>query len=214
MSDAVYILDMHTYPRKEHFDYFRSLAYPYVGVTVNVEICALMKFCHDSGAPFFLSLLYAVSRAANAIPEFRQRIQGDNILEYPWCPTSHTVAKADGTFAYCQLRADQPFELFLHTAQEAQKRCHESGSIEEEALSSLSYLFITCLPWLSYTSLIQPVPFPADSNPRISWGRRFEEGGRTLLPLSVLCHHALVDGLHISRFYEALDFQIGKLGHR
>ena len=25
------VIDMESYPRKAHFDYFRSLAYPYVG---------------------------------------------------------------------------------------------------------------------------------------------------------------------------------------
>ena len=29
-------IDMSTYPRRKHFDYFRSLAYPYVGMTVNL----------------------------------------------------------------------------------------------------------------------------------------------------------------------------------
>lgn len=31
------------------------------------------------------------------------------------------------------------------------------------------------------------------------------------MPVSVLCHHALVDGLHISRFYERLNEQMGEL---
>ena len=29
---------MDSYPRKAHFDYFRSLQYPYVGVTVDVDV--------------------------------------------------------------------------------------------------------------------------------------------------------------------------------
>ncbi len=64
------------------------------------------------------------------------------------------------------------------------------------------------LPWLSYTSLIQPVPMPADSHPRITWGKYFVQEGRTLLPVSVLCHHALVDGIHIAAFYEKLEEEI------
>ena len=35
-------IDMPAYPRRAHFDYFRSLAYPYVGTTVNVDITALV----------------------------------------------------------------------------------------------------------------------------------------------------------------------------
>ena len=73
-------------------------------------------------------------------------------------------------------------------------------------------LFLSTLPWLSYTALVQPVPVPADSNPRITWGRYFEQGGRTLLPVTVLCHHALVDGVHIARFFRELEDRLGSLG--
>ena len=58
------------------------------------------------------------------------------------------------------------------------------------------------------TTNAQPVPQPADSNPRITWGRYFTREQRTLLPVSLLCHHALVDGIHIAAFYRELDKQI------
>ena len=31
-------IEMATYPRKKHFDYFRAMAYPYVGATVKADI--------------------------------------------------------------------------------------------------------------------------------------------------------------------------------
>lgn len=36
-------LDMATYKRKDHFDYFRHMAYPYVGTTVNVDITGFLE---------------------------------------------------------------------------------------------------------------------------------------------------------------------------
>ena len=36
-------IDMEAYKRKEHFEYFKSLAYPYVGVTVNVDITEFLE---------------------------------------------------------------------------------------------------------------------------------------------------------------------------
>ena len=84
-------------------------------------------------------------------------------------------------------------------------------SIEEEKNEILDKIFITTLPWISYTSLIQPVPIPADSNPRISWGKYFCQEGKTLLPVSVLCHHGLVDGSQIGTFYSLLEDEIKKM---
>ena len=43
------ILDLETYKRKSHFEYFSQLAYPYVGVTADVEITELKNsVCHSS----------------------------------------------------------------------------------------------------------------------------------------------------------------------
>ena len=42
---------------------------------------------------------------------------------------------------------------------------------------------------------------PADSVPRFAWGKMFEEGRYLKLPLSVQGHHAVMDGIHMGRFY-------------
>lgn len=66
-------LEMETYKRKSHFEYFNSLAYPYVGLTVNVDITDLLKKMKTEKLPFFLTVCYCVSKAANGVQEFRQR---------------------------------------------------------------------------------------------------------------------------------------------
>ena len=44
------------------------------------------------------------------------------------------------------------------------------------------------------------------------------QNGAATMPVTLLAHHALVDGVHIDRFYEELNAQIerlaGKLGGR
>lgn len=208
--DAPRKIDMTTFPRRAHFDYFRSMANPYAGVTVQVDITRFMEKRRALEHPFFLSLLYHVSRAANQVPELRQRILGEGIIEYPWCASSHTVAKPDGTYAYCVLRSDMPFDVFLPLAAQAHEETKRSGTIEEDD-SAMGSFFISSVPWINYCALVQPVPSPADSNPRISWGKYAEENGRIRIPMSLLCHHALVDGLHMSRFYEALEAELSAL---
>lgn len=68
------IIPMETYPRRAHFAYFSTMAQPYAGVTVSVEITHFLESVQEKGSPFFLSFLYCVSRAANQVPELRQRI--------------------------------------------------------------------------------------------------------------------------------------------
>lgn len=69
---------------------------------------------------------------------------------------------------------------------------------------TLSLLFISTLPWIRCTDLRQPVPTPADSNPRITWGKYTTEGRRTVMPATLLVNHALVDGARMGQFFAML----------
>ena len=66
-------IDMSTYARRAHFEYFLSMAYPYVGGTVEVDVTPLYERAKAHGESFFLHMLYATGRAANDVPELRQR---------------------------------------------------------------------------------------------------------------------------------------------
>jgi chloramphenicol O-acetyltransferase type A len=204
-------IDMASYNRLSHFEYFKSLAQPYVGVTVNVNITKLIATIRENKFPFFLTICYCVSQAANGVSEFKQRIVEDKIIEFNNCQTSHTVSLDDGTYTYCNLDFTPDFAAFLSYAVEEQEKAKTIRSIDEEVEGTLNKLFISTLPWFSFTSMINPTPVPADSNPRITWGKYFEQNKELLLPLSVLANHALVDGAHIAAFYTLLDEEIEKL---
>ncbi len=200
-------IDLNQYPRKAHFEYFRSLAYPYVGTTVNVDVTELVRMCQEKEYSFYLTFLHAVALAADGVPEFRMRIHDGGIVRYDECPTSHTEPAGDGTYCYCTLHHHMPLAEYLERAQEARKTCRENGIQEDEDVESM--LFISTLPWVHYTALIQPVAGRDESNPRITWGRyEVNDKGRCLLPVSVLVHHALADGVHIAAFYHNLEKQM------
>ena len=201
------VIDLETYPRRAQFELFRSYAYPYAGLTVNVDITEFMQKVKSRGADFFLSFCWCIYRAANAVPEFRQRIKGEGIIEYPEAILSCTLSMPDGNYCYCDFDCKLPFDEYLPKAIEAKRLAIERGTIEEYADVEAS-LFCSCVPWTSYSALVQPVPYPADSNPRITWGKYFEQNGRLLIPLSTLCNHALMDGRQLSEFYRHMDEEL------
>ena len=129
------------------------------------------------------------------------------MVEYDWCPSSHTVALENGAYCYCTLRAEGPLETFLQTAAAAQEAAKRHPSLEDGE-DAESLLFLSCIPWVSYAALVQPTPVPADSNPRITWGKYELREGRMQMPVTLLAHHALVDGVHIARFYQALEEEL------
>ena len=204
-------LDMARYPRRAHFDYFRSLQNPMLGVTVEADVTALRAFCRRRGCSFYLAFMHVAARAANAVPELRQRIRNGGIVEYDACGTSHVEALPDGAYGYCTLYHDMDWDAYLPYADQRRRVSRENGSIEEDEDVEGLY-FVTSLPWLRYTQLIQPTAGGDESNPRISWGA-FEEDlrGRWMMPVTLLAHHALADGRHVAAFYQGLREELSRL---
>ena len=198
------LIDWERYPRRAHFEYFHAMPDPYAGVTAQVELTPFFTVCRRDRLPFFLSFLYCAGRAANAVPQLRQRIVDGRPGEFSTCDTSHTVMREDGTYSYCRLNCMQPFEDYLPAALTAQAQAKACGGLDDGE-DALSLLFVSSLPWINYAALRQPTPVPADSNPRLTWGRYGEENGKILMPVTLLVNHALVDGSHIAQFYAALD---------
>ena len=204
-------IDMDHYPRRAHFDYFRSLPYPYVGTTVPLDVTDTVLFCRAEKRSFYLTFLHAAALAADGVKELRQRIRGNGIVEYGECPTSHVELLPDKTYCYCTLRHHMDLARYYAQAEEARKRCAAGGIAEDGDVESC--YFISTLPWLHYTSLIQPVAGGDESNPRITWGKYEDNGrGRFIMPVSILAHHALADGYQLSLFYAGLEAEIEKYG--
>lgn len=201
-------INLENYPRKQHLEYFSSLQYPYVGVTCNVDVTDLVAFCKEKKYSFYLTFLHIVAKSACAVKEMRQRIRGGKVYEYDVCPTSHTEMQDDGKYCYCTLHHNMSLDEFIPYAEKTREQCRINGNLDEDSTSE-GYLFISTIPWLHYTSLIQPVAGGDDSNPRILWGKWQEDHlGRKQLPISTLVHHGLMDGIHLAQFYKNLEDEI------
>lgn len=200
-------IDLSRYPRRTHFEYFSSMAYPYMGLTIQSDVTELHRTAKAREVSFFLACLYCAARAANGVPELRQRIVNGEILQFDHCDTSHTVALPDGTYCYRRLDCRTDFAGFLaqdRAARETDPNAHGIDNTGDET----ELFFVSCIPWVTFTAVVQPVPYPADSNPRILFGRFQEENRKLLMPLSILAHHGLVDGLHVARFFDGFQEEI------
>lgn len=206
------IIDMTKDPRGGQFEYFRTMTDPWAGITVPVDITDLLASLN--GRPFFLSYLYAVMRAANAVPELRRRLLPDGqVVEYDHCDPSYTVMKPDGTgvYVYCLLEDDlSSYEKFVAEGKRRQKETLERGTLTEDG-DVLANFFVSCVPWLYYTQIKEPAGGADDSNPRFAWGKYREENGRMLLPMSLFINHTLCDGWHVTQFYKNLDRELAEL---
>jgi chloramphenicol O-acetyltransferase type A len=146
--------------------------------------------------------VYVIARAANAIPEFRQRIRGEQVVEYETVNPSFTILVNDDLFSFCTVEYVDHFPEFSKKAAQNIEYVKAHPNLENDPEKD-DMLFMSPIPWVSFTSFMHPMRFhPADSVPRFAWGKYFQEGDTLKMPLGVQGHHAVMDGIHMGRFYE------------
>ncbi len=188
--------------RKKHFDLFNHMNHPHYCISANVDITALLSYLKATGTPFTPAIVYLISRVANEIPAFKQRIRGEKVVEHEQVNPSFSVqTKASDVFSFCEVTYEAIASSFITSALAQMKRMEDDPVLEDQERDD--YLFLSALPWISFTGLTHAMHYhPCDSVPRITWGKYFEERGKIKMPLSVQVHHALVDGRHMGQYYQ------------
>ncbi|WP_432735764.1 CatA-like O-acetyltransferase [Maridesulfovibrio sp. FT414] len=203
------IIDLETWERTEHFNFFQSLQKCNYGTTVQVDVSTLYDFRKEAnnngGKLRFSDLVYFFAmKAVNAIPELRTRIVDGNPVifdvvhpAFTYIPKGRSL-HANVVCRYAENYAEQSkyFEIARNNSDIAPTLSPEGGNKQN----------------LIYFSIVTGVPFSAASNPwgdcscdsvpRILFGQMHEtESGRKMLPVSIELLHSLADGRHLAEFY-------------
>lgn len=198
-------IDIQTWKRRDHFLHFHSLDFPYLNITANVDLTYLLPVIKQRNLSLFTTLAYITTRSANEIPELRQRIRGKQVIEHDLVRPSYTVLTKDDTFGFATIDYTQVFSTFSQRVQTGIEETQVDPSILDEPGRD-DMIFLSTITWISFTQISLPLPLnPPDSFPRITWGKHFSQADKVLMPLSLCANHALVDGLHIGRFFEGVQ---------
>jgi len=199
------IINLETWQRRVHFDFFKTMSMPHFNLTANVDITSFYPVVKQHETSFTVAVIYVLARVANEIPEFRLRIQDDQLVEYAVVHPSTTILVDEDIFSFCFFEFAEDFSVFSVNAAEQIESVKSNLKLEDPPDVD-KYLFMTSIPWVSFTSMMHPISLnPADSVPRICWGKFFQQGDRLLMPLGVQAHHALMDGVHLGRYYEKVQ---------
>jgi len=205
------ILNLKTWNRKEHFEFFREFDEPFYHLNLNVEFTEGLKKVKQSEHSLFAWYLFNAMKAANKVKEFRYRIEGKEVYEYDVVHASPTVGRDDGTFGFAEINFIEDFDLFQSELEIEIKRVRAQSGLFT-APERPDVIHYSALPWFSFTGLSHPRNYgDGDSIPKISFGKIFEQDNKSFLPLSVQAHHGLVDGYHVSLFVKAFSTFLNEL---
>lgn len=198
-------IDLNSWSRIEHFNFFNNFEEPFFGVCVEIDCTTAYKFCKDNNQGFFIFYLYQCLAAANSIEAFRLRIENNQVVCYNQVNASAVINRPDQTFGFSYIDFHSDFKEFSEIATREIERVKSTSGLKP-AGSGDNVLHISAMPWLKFTSLSHARSFSfKDSCPKISFGKMTETNGIKLMPLSIHVNHALMDGYHVSLFVD--EFQ-------
>lgn len=205
-------IDLNTWKRRSHFQFFNRFEEPFWGVTIEVDCGAAYDFCKENNFSFFLFYLYQSLVAANRTDAFRYRILKDEVFLYDTVDASPTINRPDGTFGFAYLKYQENWQQFHELATQEVERVRQSSDLTP-AVSGENVIHYTALPWLKFSSVSHARAFSLpDSCPKIAFGKLSEEQGRRVMPVAIHVHHALVDGRDVGEFVEIFQELMSRPG--
>ena len=202
-----HLIDLETWPRREHFAFFSAFEEPFFGLTANVDCTAAQAEAKRLGVSFFLYYLYHALEAANEVEEFRYRIENGQVYCYDRIHASATLGRPDHTFAFSFIEQHDTLAGFVAAAEAEIAAVQASTGLRlSDTTGRPDTVHCSALPWVRFTSLSHARSFThPDSCPKISFGQVFSEGATRQLPVAVHLHHGLGDGYHVGLFLAAFQ---------
>lgn len=203
-------VDLATWNRREIYQHFSKIDYPFYSVTLPVEVTGLKAHAQAKKLSFYHMMIWACTKALNEVPAFRQRIRGDKVVEFVETHPSFTTMKP-GEDSFIIITPDWNPELEVFCAR-ASQLTQSQTTLFGENKDTDQLIYFSCTPWFDFTALTNERNFdPADTVPRIAWGKYYQEGEKLFVHLSIDVNHRTIDGYHIGQFMANLEEIIGTL---
>ena len=200
-------LDVEAWSRRQQFEFFKNFDNPYFNICANVDVTPLLALSRATpDVSFFISYHFLSMKAANEVEPFRYRLRGGRVLVHDRIHAGTTLLLADESFTFVYFDFDHDFGAFHTRATAAVEKARAGASRLDEREGRDDLIHHSVVPWVTFTSISHARNWGReDSVPKIAFGRYRADGERIRMPISVEAHHALMDGLHVGRYFEKLE---------
>jgi chloramphenicol O-acetyltransferase type A len=205
-------IDLESWKRKEHFEFFSKMASPIFGIVTEVNCDECYINAKKNGISFFASYLHKSMIAVNAVNELKYRIIENEIVEFDKIHAGLTIGRDDETFGFGFVNFSQDFETFnaeLENEILAVKSCSGLRLNGDDIKKDL--IRHSTIPWNSFSGLLHPTNFEQkETVPKITFGKFTIREGKRMLPISIEAHHGLVDGFHLAKYLNEFQNLLNK----
>lgn len=201
-------VDINTWERKTTFEFFRDYEDPFFSIAANLDVTHLYRFCKDNDLAFSLAALFLSLQTANEIREFRLRLLDEKVVEFDRIEATQTILNDDETFSFCYFPMQDDIFEFDRAGRIAREKYKALKTFDVET-DRIDLIYYSAIPWISFTSFKHASRQDnRQTVPRMVFGGMFEDGRLRKMPFSVEVHHALVDGVHVGKFFNSFQSKL------
>lgn len=201
-------IDFARWPRREVFAYFSRMAPTGYSLTVDLDATILRRTLKEADVKLFPVYLWLVTRNLNRQEAFRLAEQDGQLGTFDsLTPLYAAFHPDDETFSLMWTEYDPDLRRFCQAYLADQRQYgHIHGILAKPGLPPANAYTVSCVPWISFRHFaVHSCREQSYYFPSVESGKLREAGGKVCLPLSITCHHAAADGIHVARFLDDLQ---------
>ena len=205
-------IDIDTWKRREHFNFFSTTAYPIYNITFNIDVTKVKVYANKNKVSFNLSMIYLSTKALNTIENFRYRLHDNKVVLHDTLTPSYAeIDKGSELFKMITVPMEQNILQFIQNAETKNKEQKNYFNISD-FIGHDDLVFYSTLPWISFTSIDHTINMKKeDAIERVSFGKYFKEKNKIVMPYNIQVNHLFVDGIHLGMFKDKLDEVINNI---
>ncbi|MBL8333440.1 MAG: hypothetical protein JNM08_10060, partial [Rubrivivax sp.] len=187
------LLDLHTWPRRGTYEYFRGFGNPYFNVCLRLDLTGLVALRPRLPGSLTLAYHHLALRAANEEASFRYRFDpGGGVRVLEQVHGSMTVLQPDESIAFARLPWLADYPGFAAAAWPRVQAAQRGEQPFDPADDHEALVHFTTWPWVDFSSFSHARRLgDADGIPKIAFGRLSQDQGRWHMAMAVEVHHAL-----------------------
>ncbi len=204
--------------RRDRFALFDGMDSPALNLCFTLALPDFRPWCRAQGLAPFHVLLCATLRAILKIDNFCYRILDGEVIRIERLIPSFTVTNANDDLNFAMFAWSDDLHEFVARSRAARDEAASMTALNPTHATmtpreAKEQVFVTCIPWLDFTSIQHPTARLAQPDiPSLAWGRfRDAPDGTLTLPFSVQAHHGFVDGLHIHRLSQQIATELSAI---
>lgn len=205
------IIDLNTWERKDHYQFFMQLDIPQYSVQLNLAVKPLYDYVKKEKLSFYHTFMHTVLKVVNRQENFKYRIENDDVVYYDVIHASFTD-RIENTklFKYVFNLYQEDLKSFTNAGKDKSIR-QGSQFLNEEEENRNDVIYFSTMPTLFFTAATQAMNInKKDAIPKMGWGQFREIDQKLVIPFNLVVNHAFVDGIHVEEFLADLQAEINR----